>query len=80
MPDADAAFFEAVSNALQQVDPGTMPVKFVLLLEVIDRDGDRALWTAAGPNMTAWDTVGMLGHAMHVQQADTTKRRIEDGG
>jgi hypothetical protein len=70
--------FDALADVLSKADPGTMAVKFCLVLEVIDRDGDRSLWTAAGPDVKAWDTVGMLQHALHIQMAQTTAFTIDE--
>lgn len=62
---------DAVSEALTAIEPGTMVLKCIVLAEVIDSEGKRALWTIAGPDVKAWDTVGILQHALHLQAGQT---------
>lgn len=55
--------------------------KWVVLAEGMAEDtGKRELWTFASEDMKAWDTVGFLGHALHVQHAQTTWVFLDDHG
>lgn len=49
---------------------------WVALVETIDEHGKRGLWTFTSDDVKAWDTVGLLGHAMHLQQAETLAVRL----
>jgi hypothetical protein len=64
-----AAAEEAVGGLVQQIDPGAMATKFVLLVETVDGDGVRALWALTPDELAAWESVGMLTHALHREQA-----------
>jgi hypothetical protein len=70
-PELEDLLFSAITDVLQNQSPGCMPIKFVVMIEVIDPDGTRALWTAAGPDVRAWDTKGMLLHALTIQLGQT---------
>ena len=37
--------------------------RFVVIAEIIDRGGVRALWQVAADGMKRWDTLGLLEHA-----------------
>lgn len=66
---------EAIENAVGQHERG-MALKWITLVESIDTDGDRGLWTMTSADIKAWDTVGMLQHALHLQQAQTFAARL----
>lgn len=34
--------------------------KFIVIAEVIDTDGDRALWASSNDGATSWDIMGLL--------------------
>lgn len=38
----------------------SMVVKWMVQAEVIDNDGEEALWTIESTNMSIWDQLGML--------------------
>jgi hypothetical protein len=50
----------------------SMVTKWVALIEVIDSDCERGLWTATSSDAKAWDTIGLLQHAVDIQRAQTT--------
>ena len=66
-----AAAQEAVGELVMAVDPATMATTFVLLIETVDTDGRRAFWSLASDGIPAWQSVGMLQHAVHLEQAAT---------
>lgn len=43
--------------------------KWVALVESVDADGVRGLWTMTSEDVKAWDTVGLLQYGLHLQQA-----------
>lgn len=50
----------AVAELVQQIDPGCMVTRFIVLAEIIDADSDRAVWSFVAPDATKWDTLGLL--------------------
>lgn len=58
---------DALADLIREIDPGAMLTRWVLLLEVVDDQGERALWTIAAPDQKAWDTLGLLDYARAVE-------------
>ncbi len=69
---------EAISRILN-IREGGFVIKWLALVETSDRDGRRGLWTLSSPEVLAWDTVGMLTHALHLQQAQVLHEVDDDG-
>lgn len=67
---------DAITSAIQSVEP-SMVTKWVVLVETIDTDGDRGLWTVANEGATPWDSLGLLQHAVHLEQARTFRMENE---
>ncbi len=60
---ANATAERAVADLVQQIDPGTMMTKFVLLVECVDTEG-RGLWALSGPpDLKKWESLGMIEYA-----------------
>jgi hypothetical protein len=57
----------------------SMVIKWTALIETMDGDGERGLWTFASDNNKAWDTVGMLQHALHIQHSQTLADALQPG-
>lgn len=57
----------------------SMVTKWVALIETMDQDGERGMWTMTSDNVKAWDTTGMLMHGLHIQQAQITADTLADG-
>lgn len=68
----------ALSSALAEDDE--MVTRWVAVIETIDTDGDRALWTMAPDGTQSWDALGMLTFAVQREQAHATLRTGEDEG
>lgn len=49
----------------------SMVTRWIALVETIDDSGATGLWTMTSEGIKAWDTVGMLGHALDIQRAQT---------
>lgn len=47
----------------------SMATKWVALIETMDGDGQRGIWTLTSSEATAWDTLGMLTYAIQLEQA-----------
>lgn len=62
-----------VADAIAQVmaKHNAMVVKWVALIEVMESDGQRSLWTLTSEGVMAWDTVGLLQHGLHLQHSQT---------
>lgn len=61
----------AIAEVIQKHEANGFVTRWVCLIESIDTDGTAGLWTAVSDGLKAWDTVGMLGHAMDLQRAKT---------
>lgn len=74
--DLQRAVGDAVSTALQTVENGLL-TRWVLLAESIDAEGGRGLWLVAPEDACAWDSIGMLTYALHMEQARVVKRELD---
>lgn len=63
----EAELGDAISQVLSRHEK-SMVLKWSALVETMDQTGERGLWTLTSDNCQAWDTVGMLQHALHLQQ------------
>lgn len=63
----------AVGTLIMSIDPGAMVQRFVLLAEVVDADGERALWTLTAPDAKPWDTLGLMVYGQQLEQAETLR-------
>ena len=66
----EAAIGQAIDAAVAQHEGGFV-TKWVALIESVDNSGERGLWTFTSDEVKAWDTVGLLQHALHIQQNQT---------
>jgi hypothetical protein len=57
------AFSEALSGA------GEMVTRWVALVEILDSDGQRAVYALSPPDARAWDSLGLLTYGIHLEQA-----------
>jgi hypothetical protein len=70
---------EAIQGAVAQHETGFV-TKWVAIVESVDPAGARGLWTMTSDDVTAWDTVGLLQHGLHLQQAQTLTDRFGPDG
>lgn len=73
----ERAIGAAINAAVGQHERG-FTTKWVALVESISPDGERGLWTLTSDDVMAWDTVGLLQHALHLQFAQTLDNRRSD--
>lgn len=61
----------AIGDALADVmaRDGAMLTRWVVLADVIEANGERALWALCPSEQKAWDTLGMLRFADHQEAA-----------
>ncbi len=67
-----SALGDAIGRAVGEHESGFV-TKWVALVESVDPDGERGLWTLTSDDVKAWDTVGLLQHGLHLQQAQTLR-------
>lgn len=60
---------EAISQALYDQDQ--MVTRWVAVVEFVDADGVRMLWSLAPKDAKPWDSIGLLGFAVQLEQART---------
>jgi len=58
----------AVADLIQQIDPGSMVTRFVLVVEVVDAENQRGCWLLTPPDSRPWDTLGLCSFAAAVEQ------------
>lgn len=61
----------AISDALGST--GQMVTRWLAVVEVVDEDGDRGLWTFAAAGTKRWDTLGMLADAQLREQVNALR-------
>ena len=72
-----ATIGDAISSAVGQHERGFV-TKWVALIETVDPDGERGLWTFTSDEVKAWDTVGLLQHGLHMQQGQTLAGYLDE--
>lgn len=63
-----AEMLESLSRIVQEFEP-SMVMNFVVLVETVDDNGARGLWTCESEGITPWQTMGMLQYAQAVAKA-----------
>lgn len=61
----------SIAEVIQRHEEGGLVTRWVALIETIGTDGKAGLWTTTSDGLKAWDTEGMLGHALTLQRAAT---------
>lgn len=55
-----------VAQILEEMNPGCMMTKFILIAEGIDTDGERGVYTVQNDGAMLWDNIGMLEFALAI--------------
>ena len=75
MTEADrlrAELDSAIADVLATHGTGTqMATRWVSVVEVIDGNGQRWLWSFPSPGLMRWDVLGLLDYAHQLQNAAT---------
>ena len=60
--DVDMTIADAIGDAIEGAvsDNSGMVTKWVAVVEYLEADGDRALWTLSGDETRPWDAMGLL--------------------
>jgi hypothetical protein len=67
-----------VGQMMEIIDPGVLVSKFLVIVEGVDSDGQRAMYSTVSRGLTSWDVLGMLAFVEAREQALMTVRRMED--
>lgn len=78
-PDLIDDVNEALSTALAKHET-SITTRWVTLVETIDDDGGRGLWTLADNDAKPWDVLGLLEYALTKQHAQVMADRLGHGG
>lgn len=57
---------------------GGMVTKWVAIVETLGPEGDRGIWTMASDGVMAWDSVGLLQHALDIHRAEQVTTAIRN--
>ena len=60
---------DALQNVLTEHESPLRVNRWVVVVETINEEGKREMWQMASKDNMAWDTKGMLGHAMDYEVA-----------
>ena len=69
---------DAISNILGA--EAEMVTRWVVLIETLDKDGDRGLWSLSDHDAKPWDTLGMLMFGVQKEQARISRLDVPDEG
>lgn len=72
-PELEQAIDRAISAVL--AEHGQMVNRWLAMVEVVDTEGDRGMWTFTADGMKRWDALGMLQYGLIAEQT----RDIEEG-
>lgn len=63
-----------MGNAIAQVmfEQDEMVTRWISIVEIIDANGTKMLWTLAPQEMRAWDSLGLLNFAIQMEQSRST--------
>lgn len=78
-PDTETAIIEAISGILRERRHEILN-RGIIILEVMDEDGDRGLWIAETQGMATWDEEALLGYALRKVHDVDLMRRWRAGG
>lgn len=70
---------EALSAAMRQHDAG-MVTRWVVIAETIDVEGDRGTWQMKNIEAKPWETLGLLHHAIMIENAACTAYMVRGDG
>jgi hypothetical protein len=73
--DAKTTAHAAISDLIQQVDPGAMVTRYVCVVEIIDSDSVRAVWSFAPEDQKSWDTLGLVEYVRTLEYASAVEDR-----
>ena len=69
---------EAIGAVLSRHE-GSLVTKWVALIETMDQGGVRGIWPLTSDGLKAWDTKGLLLHALDMEQGQTLAEYVGEG-
>lgn len=70
---------DLIGELVDGLDPGAFVTRWVIVAEVIDTEGERAVWMDTSDDATPWDTLGLLEYALQRERsAQVVDRMRED--
>jgi hypothetical protein len=66
--EVQAAIDRAISGVL--ADESHMVNRWLAVVETVDPEGDRGIWTFTSDGMMRWDTLGLLDYARMLEETD----------
>lgn len=73
MNDEDRSILDDMQDALANVfsrHEKSLTTKWLVITEVIDESGAYGMWTLGSREVKPWDVLGMLNHALAIQQGE----------
>ena len=70
-----AAMDSAIRVTVGENERGVV-TKWVALIESVDPDGERGLWTLTSDGIKTWETCGMLQFGLHLEAAREVADRL----
>lgn len=65
-----------VSDFLEDADAGAMVTRFLLVVEGIDSDGERAIYMRTHEGAAVWDVMGLAQFALSTEQVGLIRRQM----
>lgn len=70
-----------MGNAIAQVmfENDEMVTRWISIVEIVDANGTKMLWTLAPQEMRSWDSLGLLSFAIQLEQSRSVNELREGG-
>ena len=57
-----------VAALIEDLEPGSMVLRYVIVAEVLDPSGSRGVWCDSHEDATRWDLYGLLTEALEAER------------
>jgi hypothetical protein len=74
-PEADESL---IAKLIEDLSPGAFVTKFIVVAEIIETDGERAVCVTASDDLRRWDTYGLLTEALMTEKSQHIASRLEE--
>jgi hypothetical protein len=75
--DMRDALNAAIAEVVREKEHGLV-TKWVALVESIDEDGERGMWTCASDGIKRWESMGMLRYALTLDEAHAARADMDE--
>lgn len=79
VPPLGQAIHNAIGEALQAED-GSIPSRWVLVCESLEKDGSTRVWDACNEGLSGWESLGMFAYGSQIIQARVLVAEMRDNG